>query len=55
LASMARDLRPAGSWRTPFGRASWMGMGRAFQTWSVIWCGGIFAFIFYSLWKHGFK
>jgi len=54
LASMARDLRPAGSWRTPFGRSSWMGMSRPYLIWAVIWCGGIFAFIAYSICKHGF-
>ena len=54
LASMARDLRPAGSWRTPFRRASWMGMSRPYLIWGTIWCGGIFAFILYPLCKARF-
>jgi hypothetical protein len=41
LKSMGSELRPAGSWKTPFGRSSCFGMGRAFQVWFAIWFGGI--------------
>ena len=51
LASMASDLRPAGSWRTPFGRSSWMRMSRPYLIWCTIWYGGILAFILYPLCK----
>jgi hypothetical protein len=51
LKTMGKDLRPAGSWRTPFGRASCLGKGWEFRVWSVIWFGGILAFIFYPLCK----
>jgi hypothetical protein len=47
LKSMSADLRPAGSWKTPFGRASCFGSGRAFLIWSAIWFGGILLLIFY--------
>jgi hypothetical protein len=53
--AMGSELRPAGSWKTPFGRASCFGTGRAFWIWSAIWFGGIMAFIAYSSSKHGFK
>jgi hypothetical protein len=49
LASMARDLRPAGSWKTPFRSAS--RMSRPYLIWCTIWCGGTFAFILYPLCK----
>ncbi len=51
MKTMGRELRPAGSWKTPFGRASCLGTGRAFQVWAAIWFGGILAFIFYPLCK----
>ena len=51
LKAMGRELRPAGSWKTPFGRASCLGTGRAFQVWAAIWFGGILAFIFYPMCK----
>ena len=54
LASMARDLRPAGSWKTPFGRSSCFGMSRPYLIWFAIWFGGILAFIFYPLCKAWF-
>jgi hypothetical protein len=41
LKVMSSDLRPVGSWKTPFGRASCFGMSRAFQIWFAIWFGGI--------------
>jgi hypothetical protein len=47
LKTMGRELRPAGSWRTPFGRSSCFGMSRAFQVWSAIWFGGILLLAFY--------
>jgi hypothetical protein len=49
------ELRPAGSWKTPFGRASCFGTGREFRIWFAIWFGGVMAFIVYSICKHGFK
>ena len=51
MKAMGRDLRPAGSWKTPFGRASCFGTGRAFWIWFAIWFGGILAFILYPLCK----
>lgn len=47
LKAMSSDLRPAGSWKTPFGRSSWMGMSRAFQIWFAIWFGGILILAYY--------
>ncbi len=47
LKTMGRELRPAGSWRTPFGRASCFGRSRAFVVWSAIWLGGILLLIFW--------
>lgn len=47
LKAMGRELHPAGSWRTPFGRSSCFGMSRAFQVWFAIWFGGILVLIFY--------
>jgi hypothetical protein len=55
LKAMGGDLRPAGSWKTPFGRSSCFGTGWAFQIWFAIWFGGILAFIVYSLCKQGFR
>jgi hypothetical protein len=55
LKAMGSELRPAGSWKTPFGRASCFGVGPAFQIWFAIWFGGILTFIVYSLCKHGFR
>ena len=51
MKAMGRELRPVGSWKTPFGHASCFGMGRAFQIWFAIWFGGILAFILYPLCK----
>ncbi|MDP9049132.1 MAG: hypothetical protein M3O31_00190 [Acidobacteriota bacterium] len=48
LKAMGRELRPAGSWRTPFGRSSCFGMSSAFQIWCAIWLGGILILIFSS-------
>jgi hypothetical protein len=48
---MARDLRPAGSWKTPFGRSSCFGMSRPYLIWGTIWCGGVLAFLGYALWQ----
>jgi hypothetical protein len=47
LGKMSHELRPAGSWRSPFGRLSWVGMSRAFLIWFAIWFGGILLLIFY--------
>jgi hypothetical protein len=47
MKAMSRDLRPAGSWRTPFGRASWMGTSRVFRIWFAVWFGGIMLLAFY--------
>jgi hypothetical protein len=49
LLEMGRDLRPAGSWRSPFGRLSSMGMSRAFLTWFAIWSSGILLLALYPL------
>jgi hypothetical protein len=48
LAIMGRDLRPAGSFATPFRRATWTGMSRSCLIWFAIWFGGILAMIMYS-------
>ena len=45
--AMSGDLRPAGSWRTPFGRSSWMGMSRGYLIWFVVWFGGILLAVLY--------
>jgi hypothetical protein len=55
MKTMGSDLQPAGSWKTPFGRGSCFGTGRAFWIWFATWFGGILAFIVYSLCKHGFR
>ena len=47
LKAMGRELRPTGSWKTPFGRASFFGMSWAFRMWSVIWFGGILLLTWY--------
>ena len=47
LKTMSGDLRPAGSWKTPFGRSSCFGTGRAFRIWAAVWFGGILALAFY--------
>jgi hypothetical protein len=49
LKTMGRDLRPAGSWKTPFGRSSCFGMGRAYLVWFVIWFSGI---LLLAYWPH---
>jgi hypothetical protein len=54
MKAMSADLRPSGSWKTPFGRSSCFGMSRAFQIWFAIWFGGILAFILYPLCKARF-
>ena len=51
---LGTELRPAGSWKTPFGRASCLGRGWEFRIWFAIWFGGVMAFIVYSICKHGF-
>jgi len=38
LKAMALQLRPVGSWKTPFRRAS--RMSRPYLIWAAIWCGG---------------
>jgi hypothetical protein len=47
MADMGRDLRPSGSWATPFRRASFM--SRPGLIWFIIWFGGILASLVYSL------
>jgi hypothetical protein len=51
LKAMGSELRPAGSWKTPFGRSSCFGTGWAFRAWFAIWFGGILGFIVYPLCK----
>jgi len=51
---MGSDLRPSGSWKTPFRRASCFGRGWAFYIWFAIWFGGILAFLLYPLCKGWF-
>lgn len=46
MVAMGRNLRPSGSWSTPFRRAAWM--SRSGLIWFAIWFGGIVAFILYS-------
>jgi hypothetical protein len=48
LAVMGRDLRPPGSWSTPYRRASWVGVNRSYMVWFAIWFGGILASVLYS-------
>ena len=47
MAAMGRDLRPSGSWATPFRGATWM--SRSGLIWFAIWFGGLLALITYSL------
>jgi hypothetical protein len=47
LREMSRDLRPTGSWKSPFGRLSCLGMNREFLIWAAIWFGGILLLAFY--------
>ena len=54
MKAMGRELRPMGSWKTPFRRASCFGTGRAFYIWFAIWFGGILAFLLYPLCKGRF-
>jgi hypothetical protein len=51
LASMGRDLRPAGSWSTPFRRAPWIGISRPYLIWFAIWFGILLVLIVYSLFR----
>src|ERR1035441_7027645 len=37
LRAMYGDLRPAGSWKSPFNRSSDLGKSREFQVWFAIW------------------
>jgi len=43
-----RDLRPAGSWMTPF-RGATRQMNRSYLIWFAIWIGGILVVNLYSL------
>jgi len=55
MKAMSVDLRPAGSWRTPFRRATlMMSSSRPYLIWFAIWFGGILAFILYPLCKARF-
>jgi hypothetical protein len=47
-ATVGRDLRPSGSWVTPFRCTSRAWMSRPYQIWFVAWFGGILALSFYS-------
>jgi hypothetical protein len=47
MARMGRDLRPAGSWATPFRGASWL--SRPGLIWFAVWFGGILVFLLYPL------
>jgi hypothetical protein len=47
MKAMGGDLRPAGSWKTPFGRPSWTGRSRAFYIWAAVWFVGILALVLY--------
>jgi hypothetical protein len=47
-ATVGRDLRPAGSWATPFCGATRQ-MNRSSLVWFAIWCGGILGLNLYSL------
>jgi hypothetical protein len=47
-ATMGRDLRPAGSWMTPF-RGATRQMNRSYLIWFAIWIGGILVVNLYSL------
>jgi hypothetical protein len=52
-ATTGRDLRPEGSFVTPFrrGRGAWMRKSRLFLIWQLIWTGGIVALVLYSLFR----
>jgi hypothetical protein len=47
-ATMGRDLRPAGSWATPFHNATRQ-MNRSYLVWFAIWIGGILVLNLYLL------
>jgi hypothetical protein len=44
--ALVRDLRPVGSWKTPFGRSSWLAISPGFMVWFAIWFGGILLLAF---------
>jgi hypothetical protein len=46
MAAVGRDLRPSGSWSTPYRRASFM--SRPFMIWFTVWFGGLLVSIVYS-------
>jgi hypothetical protein len=46
LQAMGKELRPAGSWKTPFGRVSCFATGWAFKIWAAIWLGGILILVY---------
>jgi hypothetical protein len=48
LRAMSSNLRPAGSWRTPFRRSPYAGLSRAYLIWFTIWFGGILVSVLYS-------
>jgi len=51
-ATVGRDLVPAGSWATPYRRATlMMSMSRPYWIWLAIWFGGILAFLGYAFWQ----
>lgn len=54
MKAAGSELRPAGSWKTPFGRASCIGTGWEFKVWFAIWFGGIMVFNLYPLVKAWF-
>jgi hypothetical protein len=47
-ATTGRDLRPQGSYATPFRRATWMWKSRSLLIWQLIWVGGIVALVLYA-------
>lgn len=49
-ATVGRDLRPAGSWATPFHRAT-NHLNRFYGIWFALWTGGILVMILYSFFR----
>jgi hypothetical protein len=47
-ATVGRDLRPPGSFATPFGRGAWIWKSRSFMIWYIIWVSGIVALVLYA-------
>jgi amino acid transporter len=48
LTEMGRDLRPVGSWATPFRASSmWITVSRAYQIWFAVWFGVLLVMILF--------